>query len=552
MKLKVVLMLMIVAALVALMLTKPPDDETALLQSSSPSSPSLSPPGTIAGDRGPLAEHFVSGGEGKPPATFSVNVRDTTADGCGQYPNSFAIESGQSDFVTALQQSATFQWAQAGLPAGPIVKFAGIRPKVHFGKDIVTYAAPDSAPKPYTPATIEVGGAKFETKIMDTSADGLGQFADAFAILPGQTGLVDALKSSSSFRWSQAGGVPGPLVGKVEILSAVHFGKDVVRYKPPAPIGPKSYTAATFTITYPPAAIAATAAAAATTTTTTTTTGATLIASPPANYIVEGAGDRWGGDMQTVRDASLADVAAKCDAAGAACVGFSYRAESKVGILKRADGLKDVYAPADGWQFYAKRSSSSSTAAAPPPPPPPPLPSAPPPPPPPQTPQLAQGQAVRCTDKYNPRGPGAVYRHENGLLRHYTSPQVASSWDPSWDRAATVDCMGMQLGANMPMAAAGGATATAGTTTTTTKIAVPDAQTQTQAALPAAPVNAIGSEAPLATSVHFVPLAEQGSIQARIQRLSEQVSTLANEFGGVGTAGVPPIGLQSPVSFGRY
>ena len=88
------------------------------------------------------------------------------------------------------------------------------------------------------------------------------------------------------------------------------------------------------------------------------------IVKPPPSYMVEATGDRAGGNIQAIRDASLADVAAKCDAAGAECVGFSYRSESKVGILKRTEGLDRSYTPSDDWQFYAKGSIEQEPRAA--------------------------------------------------------------------------------------------------------------------------------------------------------------------------------------------
>ncbi|KAJ0391799.1 hypothetical protein ATCC90586_006413 [Pythium insidiosum] len=58
-----------------------------------------------------------------------------------------------------------------------------------------------------------------------------------------------------------------------------------------------------------------------------------------------------------------------------------------------------------------------------------------------------EGQSVRCDGDPNPNN---VYRFTGGQLRLYPSPAIASSWDPSWNDAVTVDCSGVPRGPDMP------------------------------------------------------------------------------------------------------
>lgn len=57
-----------------------------------------------------------------------------------------------------------------------------------------------------------------------------------------------------------------------------------------------------------------------------------------------------------------------------------------------------------------------------------------------------EGQAIKCTNDKN-----KVYRYTNGQLRHYPSPQIASSWDKNWDKFVVKDCRGVTIGAPMQM-----------------------------------------------------------------------------------------------------
>ena len=59
---------------------------------------------------------------------------------------------------------------------------------------------------------------------------------------------------------------------------------------------------------------------------------------------------------------------------------------------------------------------------------------------------IADGQAVTC----DPREP-EVYRYENGTIRHYPDPDIASSWDKNWLTALLIDCTGLRKGEQMQM-----------------------------------------------------------------------------------------------------
>ena len=59
------------------------------------------------------------------------------------------------------------------------------------------------------------------------------------------------------------------------------------------------------------------------------------------------------------------------------------------------------------------------------------------------------GEPVQCNA--NDVGNGvnaAVYRvEENGVLRWYPNPSIASSWDPDWhDEFKKIDCIGLTKG----------------------------------------------------------------------------------------------------------
>ena len=63
---------------------------------------------------------------------------------------------------------------------------------------------------------------------------------------------------------------------------------------------------------------------------------------------------------------------------------------------------------------------------------------------------LVEGNSYTCPN--GPIGAGAVYRAVSNTLRYYPSPQIASSWNPSWStNIATIDCTGITFGTPMEM-----------------------------------------------------------------------------------------------------
>ena len=190
---------------------------------------------------------------------FDIDIRETSVDGCESYSDSFVIATGQKDFVDALRTGASFTWERSGgAVKSPELRLAALRERAHYGKDVVTYAALDATPRPFAPASIVVSprahGAPartFDVDIQDTTADGLPQFDHAFAIMPGQTALVDALRMSSSFKLVR-NGIEAPPLRFVEFLPGVHFRKDVIRYRTPPITPPKSFERTRFKVVTAP------------------------------------------------------------------------------------------------------------------------------------------------------------------------------------------------------------------------------------------------------------------------------------------------------------
>lgn len=72
------------------------------------------------------------------------------------------------------------------------------------------------------------------------------------------------------------------------------------------------------------------------------------------------------------------------------------------------------------------------------------------------------GQAINCkaNDPYGGNSGGigggghAIYRYMgDNTIRHYPSPTVAQSWDPSWRTPKTIDCDGLINGAGLELKA---------------------------------------------------------------------------------------------------
>lgn len=59
-----------------------------------------------------------------------------------------------------------------------------------------------------------------------------------------------------------------------------------------------------------------------------------------------------------------------------------------------------------------------------------------------------QGQSVRC--EHASPIEGGVFRYDQGKLRHYPNPTVASTWDREWGQAPSFNCAGIGLGEKMP------------------------------------------------------------------------------------------------------
>ncbi|KAJ0411164.1 hypothetical protein ATCC90586_005021 [Pythium insidiosum] len=62
-----------------------------------------------------------------------------------------------------------------------------------------------------------------------------------------------------------------------------------------------------------------------------------------------------------------------------------------------------------------------------------------------KVPFLANGQSVKCD-----RSEAAVYRYADGQIRLYPSPDIATSWDPSWGSAIVIDCSRIPRGPDLP------------------------------------------------------------------------------------------------------
>jgi hypothetical protein len=63
----------------------------------------------------------------------------------------------------------------------------------------------------------------------------------------------------------------------------------------------------------------------------------------------------------------------------------------------------------------------------------------------------AEGSPIICgKDVSGSKGVGAIYRVEDGKLKWYPNPDIASSWDPNWNKFTTVpDCSSLSLGSDM-------------------------------------------------------------------------------------------------------
>lgn len=58
----------------------------------------------------------------------------------------------------------------------------------------------------------------------------------------------------------------------------------------------------------------------------------------------------------------------------------------------------------------------------------------------------ANGASIKCKQDVG-KFAGKVYRHVNGEYRHYPNAQVASSWNPNWNKnITTIDCSGLKQG----------------------------------------------------------------------------------------------------------
>ena len=85
-----------------------------------------------------------------------------------------------------------------------------------------------------------------------------------------------------------------------------------------------------------------------------------MASKPPAptptleSYITKSQGDRIQGDIEPPSNRALTDCAARCDALGSTCIGFSHNAQINMCYPKKADGLSPSYAQ-NGYQFYDKK-----------------------------------------------------------------------------------------------------------------------------------------------------------------------------------------------------
>ena len=48
------------------------------------------------------------------------------------------------------------------------------------------------------------------------------------------------------------------------------------------------------------------------------------------------------------------------------------------------------------------------------------------------------GRTLDALSTLTPGGTGMVYRYENGQLRYYPSPEIASSWNDKWAESVAV------------------------------------------------------------------------------------------------------------------
>ena len=63
--------------------------------------------------------------------------------------------------------------------------------------------------------------------------------------------------------------------------------------------------------------------------------------------------------------------------------------------------------------------------------------------------RFVEGQSLQCSAGGNGK-PGAVYRYLRNKIRWYPNPDIASSWDPTWQSFITVDCTNFRIGPDMP------------------------------------------------------------------------------------------------------
>lgn len=62
--------------------------------------------------------------------------------------------------------------------------------------------------------------------------------------------------------------------------------------------------------------------------------------------------------------------------------------------------------------------------------------------------KVTKGASVNCKSGTEPPNmPGGVYRYSgNNTLNYYPTPEIASSWNPNWGSAVTIDCSTYKLG----------------------------------------------------------------------------------------------------------
>jgi len=64
---------------------------------------------------------------------------------------------------------------------------------------------------------------------------------------------------------------------------------------------------------------------------------------------------------------------------------------------------------------------------------------------------IGAGKSVTCSANDPGGGAGAVYRVDGvtNVLRHYPNPEIATSWDPNYNSAQSIDCIGFAKGEDM-------------------------------------------------------------------------------------------------------